>query len=389
MGFFKHLKGNQQDAIGGSSSTGNEVGGPSSDNSMQNSSGHETDKFAPPPGPPPSHLSATHYSTTSTSQSDPGQYAPPPGPPPGRNEYAPPQGPPPAQSQPGDAPPPYHDWTVIPDTALLPPPPSLGHETSPINNASLADADRAHEWCARFSLVRPHQPTAEQLASVQRGDIGLLRPREFHGRLDTLRPGTWKGSTQAASSDCCIVTSSPLYFASSDSPWQTEVKKTIYFEVKIRSLGYGRNATESSVALGFCAMPYPTWRLPGWERGSLAVHGDDGRRYVNDTWGGKDFTSAFNAGDTVGLGMTFSVPSTPPEYGALSPNSTTLKVDVFFTRNGRVEGGWDIHEELDASKDLGVEGLDGQFDLYGAIGCFGGVEFECLFNRQDWLWLPR
>lgn len=191
------------------------------------------------------------------------------------------------------------------------------------------------------------------------------------------------------SADCCIVTSSPLYFAFSDSPWQTEVTKTIYFEVKLRSLGHGSSSAESSIALGFCAMPYPTWRLPGWERGSLAVHGDDGRRYVNDTWGGKDFTSAFKTGDTVGLGMSISAPASTPEYGALVQASPRLKVGVFFTRNGRVEGEWNLHEELDASRDLGVEGLDGQFDLYGAIGCFGGVQFDCLFTRRDWLWLPR
>ncbi len=277
----------------------------------------------------------------------------------------------------------------MPDTALLPPPPSIGHETSPVNNASLADADRAHEWCSRHPLIRPHEPTPAQHASVMRGEIGLLRPHEFRGHLDMVGPGTWRGSTQPASPDCCIVTSSPLYFGYTDSPFQTGIKKIIYFEVKIRSLGHGRNTADSSVALGFCAMPYPTWRLPGWERGSLGVHGDDGRRYVNDTWGGKDFCSAFNAGDTVGLGMSFSVANTPPEYEALSQKSTTLKVDVFFTRNGNKEGEWNLHEELDASRDLGVEGLDGQFDLYAAVGCFGAVEFDCLFNRRDWLWLPR
>jgi hypothetical protein len=87
--------------------------------------------------------------------------------------------------------------------------------------------------------------------------------------------------------------------------------------------------------------------------------------------------------------MSFSVVNTPPEYEALSEKSTTLKVDVFFTRNGNKEGEWNLHEELDASRDLGVEGLDGQFDLYAAVGCFGAVEFDCLFNRRDWLWLPR
>lgn len=334
------------------------------------------------------------------------QNDPPLKPPTARSEYAPPTGSPrrqhhdeypagssAAQTQPHDVPPPYHDWTVVPDTALLPPPPSLGHDTSPTNNASEADADRAQEWCDRHSLIRPHQPTSTQHISVMHGEVGMLRPREFHGQLSMLSTGTWRGITiaasDAASGDSCLITSSPLYFACADSPWQTEGTKTIYFEVKLRSLGHGGNAAEGSVALGFCAMPYPTWRLPGWQRGSLAVHGDDGRRYVNDPWGGKDFTSAFNPGDTVGLGMSISVPVAPPEYGTLSQKSTPLKVDVFFTRNGRVEGGWDLHEELDASLDRGVEGLDGQFDLYGAVGCFGSVEFDCLFNRRDWLWPPK
>jgi hypothetical protein len=64
---------------------------------------------------------------------------------------------------------------------------------------------------------------------------------------------------------------------------------------------------ENGIAIGYCAKPYPSWRLPGWERASLGVHGDDGRRFVNDTWGGKDFTTKFIEGETVGIGMEFDV----------------------------------------------------------------------------------
>ena len=39
----------------------------------------------------------------------------------------------------------------------------------------------------------------------------------------------------------------------------------------------------------------------------MGVHGDDGRRFVNDTWGGKDFTTKFVEGETVGIGMEFDV----------------------------------------------------------------------------------
>ena len=201
--------------------------------------------------------------------------------------------------------------------------------------------------------------------------------------------GTWKGSTRAGSTDSCLISSAPLYFASADAPIQGGQKKTIYFEIEIISLGRGRQGEDCSIAIGYCAMPYPTWRMPGWERGSLAVHSDDGCRYVNDTWGGKDFTSPMKSGDTVGLGMTLSVPEVSPAYGATSGKATSLSTEVFFTRNGKKDGGWNLHEELDSDTDQGVDGLDGTFDLYAAVGVFGGAEFKINFKRESWLWLPR
>ncbi|KAL8902929.1 MAG: hypothetical protein Q9207_004277 [Kuettlingeria erythrocarpa] len=354
MGFFKSLKGNHPEIVGGESSR---------------------QEYAPPPGPPPSHQPPNNE-----------QWAPPPGPPPGRSEVCPPPGPPPSHTQAGDEPPPYHDWTVIEDTALLPPPPSLGHSTSPSGNASLSEADRAHEWCRMYPLIRPHQPTPMQHDSVKNGEIRLVRPREYQGNLSMTGSGRWEGFTAPGGRDACLLSSLPLYFAVPDSPLTTEMKKTIYFEVRVKSYGRGRGVDASSIALGYCAMPYPTWRMPGWERGSLAVHGDDGRRYVNDTWGGKDFTSAIQAGDTVGLGMDFSIPDAPPSYGSSPAQTPKMKVDVFFTRNGAREGGWNLHEELDAQNDLGVDGLDGHNDLYAAIGLFGGVEYEANFDAHLWLY---
>lgn len=337
MGLFKSLKGSHPDAVGGESSR---------------------QEFAPPPGPPPGH------------------------------GFLPPPGPPPSHQQPRDEPPPYHDWTVIEDTALLPPPPSLGHETSPSGNASLSEADRAHEWCRTYPLIQPHQPTPLQHDSVQSGDIRLVKPREYQGNLTMTRSGSWSGSTSPGAKDACLLSSLPCYFAVPDSPLVTRTKKVIYFEVRVTSYGPGRGGDASSIALGYCAMPYPTWRMPGWERGSLAVHGDDGRRYVNDTWGGKDFTSAIQAGETVGLGMEFAEPDMPPQYGISPAQPSTMKVEIFFTRNGMREAGWNLHEERDARNDLGVDGLDGHFDLYAAIGLFGGVNYEVNFHRHLWLYQP-
>ena len=386
MGFFRSLKGDHPDA----------VGGPSTPKPLYERRYHELDPaYAPPPGPPPSYQEPSNPGNSSFDN-------PPIGAPPSYTsrdtssgsahnaqvDYAPPPGPPPSHKKTVEEPAPYHDWTSIPDTALLPPPPTLEHKASPTGNASLSDAVRAHRWCEANPLIKPHEPTNMEALSVRNGDITLVRPREYVGGLSKASKGIWRGSTRAGSKDSCLITSLPLYFVAVDSPFHTAAAKTIYFEIKVLSFGPGLGDDASSLAIGFCAVPYPTWRMPGWERGSLAVHSDDGRRYVNDTEGGKDFTAPIQAGDTVGIGMSFAIPDAPPGYGSSPVQGVPLKGEVFFTRNGRREGSWDLHEELDAETEFGVLGLDGQYDLYGAIGIFGQVEFEASFTSRGWLWQP-
>jgi len=148
----------------------------------------------------------------------------------------------------------------------------------------------------------------------------------------------------------------------------------------------GRQAEiDSGLALGFVAPPYPGFRLPGWQRGSVAVHGDDGRRYVANTGGGVDFVRPFRVGETLGIGMTFAVPHRPPPYGL---EGYRLDVQVFFTRDGRSVGGWDLHEERDL-EDHDVAGLEGECDLFPAVGVFGGCDFEVKFLERDWLYHPK
>lgn len=384
MGFFDPLKGDHPDAIGGREKD-------SGHTSSQDKVHARDETFSPPSGPPPSYSGQgnhpANYAPPPDVFSGETVFAPPPGPPPNREEFAPPAGP--GHKNDDQEPPPYHDWTVIPDTALLPPPPSMGHEIGSSSNASSAEADRAHEWCKINPLIRPHQPSRAQHGAVQNGDVRMMKPKEYKGDLLMPSIGLWEGSTRSGASDSCLISSAPLYFAMADAPAQTGKKKSIYFEVEIKSLGRGRKGEECSLALGYCAMPYPTWRMPGWERGSLAIHSDDGCRYVNDTWGGKDFTKPFKEGDTVGLGMTFSPRSAPSADGSSGERPMGLDVEIFFTRNGQKDGGWNLHEELDAETDQGVDGLDGIFDLYAAVGLFGGAEFKILFQRQSWLYLPR
>ncbi|KAE8348334.1 hypothetical protein BDV28DRAFT_143745 [Aspergillus coremiiformis] len=283
----------------------------------------------------------------------------------------------------------FDNWQeAIPDTAIFPPPPIMGFLSSNSGNASRDEAERAHKFCETTPLRLPCKPSAAVYSSAQKHDIRPVLPEEFHGACTNIAPGRWKGSTRPGNGDCLISTNLPLYFPTEDSPFVTEKSKTIYFEVKLLALreGPGLASTDSSgFSIGFVAHPYPYWRSPGWERGSVGVFSDDGCRFVNDSWGGKEFTGAVSVGETVGLGMAFHLPYSS---NLLSEGKgKKCHVKIFFTRNGRWIGGWDLHEEVD--EDAGsVEGLEGDFDLYGAIGLFGGVDFEVYFDQAGWLWKP-
>ncbi|KAG6129198.1 hypothetical protein E4U38_005254 [Claviceps purpurea] len=318
------------------------------------------------------------------------QYAPPTGSPQHQQQYAPPSGPPAQQSS---KPPDYyqsastnaaHDWeAAVPDTSLFPPPPALfsGHDTSPVNNASEADADAAEEWCAQHPLRLPMTPDATATTALEVGNIRLIEPAGFNGQLSWLAPGHWHAATRNNSPDRCIIGYPPLYMAALQDPARSGRRKTIYYEVRI--LADSRN---TSLAIGFTALPYPSFRLPGWHRGSMGVHGDDGRKYINDRWGGKDFTHEFKAGETLGVGMTF----VPSARKGIKTDTTRSDVDVsiFFTRNGVRTGGWDLHEETDAEQDLPVTGLEGFHDLSCAIGVFDGVDFDVIFDAAKWRHRP-
>ncbi|KAK5657018.1 hypothetical protein OQA88_3543 [Cercophora sp. LCS_1] len=311
-----------------------------------------TTDYAPPPGPPPSH-----------SQTD---YAPPPGPPPSAYD-APPPGPPPSKKT-------THDWeTAVPDTSLFPPPPALftGFDRSPANNATEAEAIAGENWCAQYPLTAPLALDQAALAALRSNDIRLMTPAHtFRGSLAWRAPGVWDGKTDTSSADSTIIGYPPLYSVRQHSPLATGREKTVYYEVKIKSGHKG----DICVALGFTALPYPSFRMPGWHRGSLAVHGDDGHKYINDRWGGKTFTEPFRKGETYGVGMKFS-----NEGGRIG-------TEIFFTREGRVVGGWNLHEETDAQEDLPVTGLEGFHDLSCAIGTWKGTDFEVVFDPARWLY---
>ena len=329
--------------------------------------------YAPPPGPPPAHLDIGQESVSGKG--------------PGSHEYEPPAGPPPPPSSNStdETPPPYHDWQSIPDTALLPPPPMLGNFLSPSSNAEGVDAEQAKKWCQQHPLIQPHKPSYRDVVDVQMGDIALWQPPMHPSSMRPRGRGIWSIETTKDSADSCFLSTLPLFFVLEDSPLRTQRSKTIYFEIKIKSLKPRTDGNPSSIALGFCAVPYPPFRMPGWERGSLAVHSDDGHRYINDNQGGKDFTAPILPGDTAGIGISFSIPDATNVRNA----GDSLKGEVFFTRNGHQEGMWNIHEELDGDNTLGVLGVDGKYDLFAAIGIYGRASLDVIFCNDQWQWKPK
>ncbi|KAE8145378.1 hypothetical protein BDV25DRAFT_164820 [Aspergillus avenaceus] len=285
-------------------------------------------------------------------------------------------------------PPCYHNGAEFMRDADLPlPPPEMGYLSSSSGNAPSDDAERAHIFC-EVPLYLPTKPSGVVYSSAQVHDLHPVWSRDFQGDLKAISRGRWKGSTRDRSGDCLVSTNYPVYFSVEDSPFATKNSRTIYFEIKLLGLRAepGAGATDSSgFSIGFIAQPYPYWRSPGWEREGIGVFSDDGCRFVNDSWGGKKFTEAFGIGETVGLGITFRLPLSLPT--TLENRNNKCEADIFFTRAGDIIGAWDLHEEVD--EDSGsLEGLEGDFDLYGAIGLFGGVDFEVCFDRVGWLWQP-
>ncbi|KAF9369750.1 Rsp5p-dependent ubiquitination, sorting of cargo proteins at the multivesicular body [Mortierella sp. AD011] len=105
-------------------------------------------------------------------------------------------------------------------------------------------------------------------------------------------------STQVA----CVQTNLPL-------PKQQEV---YYWEVKMFE-----KSPNTVVSVGVTTKPYPTNRLPGWNRHSVGYFSDNGRKYCNSPWSGYPYGPIYFEGDVIGCGYR-------PRNGT-----------IFFTRNGK------------------------------------------------------
>ncbi|KNC87492.1 hypothetical protein SARC_00378 [Sphaeroforma arctica JP610] len=110
--------------------------------------------------------------------------------------------------------------------------------------------------------------------------------------------------------------------------WKQEdgrVHDVAYYEVTILQLAYSH---DSRIAIGVASKPYPSFRLPGWNPNSSAVHSNDGRvhsSFSRDTASAEASKRPLSAGDTLGCGfvpMKGSGPASP--------------VTCFYTLNGKL-----------------------------------------------------
>jgi hypothetical protein len=287
-------------------------------------------------------------------------------------------------SYPNDPPPAY------------PNPPGLAHETSSAFNASEDEALVARQWCDRNLLTPPYDLGIQQLTAIRDQYFTPVPTSAFSGRLTLRDPNTrtWHVESPPGCHDTLIQTTLPIYAACHDSPLASGVPKNVYFEVRILNLGtplpekhHSRLGSmfhhstppseEAGIALGFFAPPYPPYRLPGWHRGSIAVHSDDGRRYVGNPDGGVDFTEPFRTGETLGIGMVFRSENIKGQ--------NCVGADLFLTRNGRKAGEFNIGYGTDAGAE-NIWGLLGDRDLFAAVGMFGGCEIEIIYGGNGWMY---
>lgn len=315
--------------------------------------------------------------------------APPPGPPPPGSSVGPPPGPPPGwNGSPADEALPSYSATI--DIAPQSMPPQYQPSTSTqfislYSHAPDEERDLGDIYTNSCPIYPPKFMFEQDRYDLDQGKNTLVVPPvitndlpkkisfnyRFKGEIKPVpNSSAVYISTKKHTTDTTLVSRLPFYspHIRHTSPEEIGGRNKFYFEVLITSID---KPEEASVALGFTCLPYPHFRLPGWHRGSIAVHSDDGHRYVNDSLAGKDFVRPFGkSGTLVGIGMNLE------------------RMSVFFTRNGRFEAEWSLIEDSNMRgidpmrnfKDGGIQGLQGESDIYAAVGIYGAVGVQVNLN---------
>ncbi|XP_052066245.1 SPRY domain-containing protein 3-like [Mytilus californianus] len=135
-----------------------------------------------------------------------------------------------------------------------------------------------------------------------------------------------------------------------------------YFEIEI--VDPGENCY---IAIGVAKKTYPKNRHPGWNKGSIAYHADDGKIF-NGSGIGDHFGPRCNKGDVMGCGILF-----PPDYDSeadsdLSPDDPDVYNDVLADENYSDDDDDDLYDEVEGRP------VNGQPPEDGTLVC---VFFTC------------
>ncbi|WVW78337.1 hypothetical protein I302_100291 [Kwoniella bestiolae CBS 10118] len=135
------------------------------------------------------------------------------------------------------------------------------------------------------------------------------------------------------------------------------LNEVYYWEVKM----YDKPST-TEVAIGLATKPYPSFRLPGWNKYSVAYFASDGFKSHNYPFTASSYGPSLNEGDVLGVGY--------------KPRTGT----VFFTRNGRKMD--DAYTGLQRLNLFPTIGANGPCTIHVNLGQAGFVFIEA--NVKKW-----
>lgn len=136
-----------------------------------------------------------------------------------------------------------------------------------------------------------------------------------------------------------------------------KLNEVYYWEVKM----YDKPAA-TEVAIGLATKPYPSFRLPGWNRHSVAYFASDGFKSHNYPFTASSYGPPLAEGDVLGVGYR-------PRTGT-----------VFFTRNGRKMD--DAYTGLQRLNLFPIIGANGPCTIHVNLGQSGFVFIEA--NVKKW-----
>lgn len=165
----------------------------------------------------------------------------------------------------------------------------------------------------------PTEISPPQLLSIQENGVSAF---EFEGETDANVYVAGRTELQFMHGECSIQTNLPLPRQQEVYYWEVrdsnlEITKGINRSLHLFQAKMFEKPESTTVSVGVATKPYPTWRLPGWNRYSIGYFSNNGCKYFSSPFNGKSYGIPFNHGDIVGVGYRHRTGT------------------VFFTRNGR------------------------------------------------------